>query len=316
MVNDAVDKYGYVKVLATPLTGLATVGGVLALLGNNWWIFAIVVSGAISALALLLLYVDWVRSSNSRKQIDDLKANIHDLESKVQENEAKLKVISVELDKLHATTESVRFITETMSLCCSTAPRDTLILNGSVRAEDVCKVQDFDDLETDVLDCARELLGPDRRLAIYYGNESRLVPVHKSGWKRGSRPRVLVANQPRTQLEVRAKSLFDLLSDSPDIYVPDMANPSDIEKSVVDIVPDHTEYRTLACFRLASVHLNGSSECAKIFGLLLVQDARVGALDTRVDGSETSLERQFLAVLANILATSFLGVCKSLTEMK
>jgi hypothetical protein len=89
--------------------------------------------------------------------------------------------------------------------------------------------------------------------------------------------------------------------------VPDLTHATDEQLPFIDIVSDHQAYRTLACFRLASLpSVRGeSTEKAALLGAILVQDARINALGNM---SEGQFEHQFLIVLANALATAFLGV--------
>ena len=296
-LDNQVAKHGYVKVIWAPIAMLAAVGGVLALFGNNWLVFGTVVGGGTAALVLLLLALE-------RQRTTELQQNLAKLSSTVEQHNTEIAAHAVQLKRLEELTESVRWITERMGVCCSVAPSAmTNVVSHTVAISDICGRSEFDDLESAVLDCARDLLGPVRRLAIYYGDGRRLEPAHKSGWRRGSNPRTLVQGQPSALTEVNATALFSHLRRRTGAYVPDVANPSDEDRSLVQVVPDHDAYRTLACFPLASLPSieAGTFEEGTLLGAFLVQDARVDALGE-------GLERQLFAVLANVLATGFLSV--------
>jgi hypothetical protein len=302
-----VKERGYLQVIVTPVTALAAIGSALLFLGNDWLLFGTVVGGGTCILVLLLLAVEHMHASSLQLEVSNLGKQISeataDLEEKARQSAATIEKHSVEIKKLQELIESVRWITDRMAVCCS-----TIAMNGegqrapSVYADDVCQVSEFNDLQDVVRDYAFELLGPVRRLAIYYGDDKRLEPMRKSGWPK-TNPRILVAGQPMAPLEVNAISLLDALKNHPAIYVPDLASPSEEQQPFVNIVPDHQAYRTLACFRIASlpsVQVE-STERATLLGALLLQDARPRAL-------ENVFDQQFLIVLANALATGFLSV--------
>lgn len=299
---------GYLKVIAAPVTALAAIGGVFALLGNNWLLFGTVVGGGTCVLVLLLLTVEHIRSSTLQQKVSELDERVSDatasLDEKVQQSIAAIEKHSAEIKKLEELIESMRWITDRMAVCCSTPAANSGKQGTSpVYAEDVCQISEFNDLQDVVLDYAFEFLGhSNRRLVIYYGDETRLEPKRKTGWPK-TNPRILVAGQPMTSLEVNAMPLFDALKNYPEIYVPDLTQPTEEQRPFINIVPDHQEYRTLACFRLASLPSvrTESTERATLLGALLVQDARAGALSD-------IFEHQFLIVLANALATGFLSV--------
>jgi hypothetical protein len=308
-LDQQVQKQGYLKVIAAPLTGLAAAGTILAVLGNNWLLFGTVVGGGTCLLTLLLLTTERIRSATLIDNISQLQADMQaatvELEQKTQQNTSAIEQQGVEIEALRELVESARWATERMAVCCSASRTNGVSARRmTIQPEDVCHVKEFDDLESAVLQYAFELLGSGRarRLVIYYGDEKRLEPAHKTGWPR-TNPRVLVAAQPTMPLEVNATALFDALRNNSELYVPDVTIPSQEHRSFVDIVPDHQEFRTLAVFRLASLPSVWAKNDARasILGALLVHDARAGALDN-------SLARDFLAVLANVLATGFLAV--------
>jgi hypothetical protein len=290
-LDDQVTKNGYLKVIWAPLAVLAAIGGAFALLDENWWVLGTVGGCGTLALVLLLLAVERQRSTTLKQRVDGL-------EPRVEQHETQLK-------RLQALTENVRWITERMGVCCAAAPnRPGAKKEGvAVAVTDICNVAEFSDLEDAILDCARDLLGPVRRLAIYYGDEKRLEPIHKSGWTKGSNPRILVNGPSNAPLEVNATPLFSDLRRRSGAYVPDLTNPSDKDRPLINIVPDHQSYRTLACFPLASLPSieAGTSEGGTLLGAFLIQDARKDALG---EGPE----RELFAVLANVLATGFLSV--------
>ena len=309
-----VEKQGYLKVIAAPVTALAAIGSAFALLGNNWLLFGTVVGAGTCILVLLLLAVEHMRASKLQKDVSDLRNQVStartSLDEKMKQSEATLKMHTVEIRNLQELIERVRWITDRMAVCCSTTTANGEKQAGSpVGAGDVCRSSDFTDLEDAVLDYIVEFLGRSaRRLVIYYGDETRLEPVHKRGWPKTS-PRILVAGQPKTPLEINAVPLLDALKSRPEVYVPDLTNTNEEQKPFANIFPDHEDYRTLACFRLASLPSvqAENTERATLLGALLVQDARPDAL-------HDIFEHQFLIVLANALATAFLGVRLSLTR--
>jgi hypothetical protein len=303
-----VRKQGYLKVIAAPVAVLAAIGGAFALLGNNWLLFGTVVGAGTCILVLLLLTVEHLHAFKLQGEVSGLDERLStvkaDLEEKVRQNTAAIETYSVKLEKLQELIGKVRWITERMAVCCSMSSP-----NGAVGPENVCEVSEFNDLEEALLDYAYEALGESvRRMVIYYGDEERLSIAHKPGWP-NSHPRILVAGQPRTQLEVNASLLLDELKINPEVYVPDVTRPTEEQRRFIDIVPDHREFRTLACFRLASLPSvwAASTEKAKLLGILLVQD-------TRVDALGSIYERQFFTVLANVLATALLGVRLNVTR--
>jgi hypothetical protein len=304
-LDQQVRKQGYPKVIAAPVTALATIGTALAVLGSNWLLFGTVVGGGTCIAAILLLLVEHQHSLRFSAQVSELTEQLSltkaKLEQRKKETEAAIDEQGAEIQRLQVLIANVRWITERMTVCCYTTSNGA---SSIVNANRVCQVSQFNDLESVVLDYAFELLGNDsaRRIVIYYGDETRLEPVHKTGWPR-TNPRVLVAAQPTAPLEVNATFLLDALRNQPEIYVPDVTCPSEEHQRYVGIVPDHHDYRTLACFRLASMRstLADSTERATLLGALLVQDARPDAL-------ANIHEREFFAVLANVLATGFLAV--------
>ena len=295
-LDNQVAKHGYVRVIWAPIVILAAVGSTLALFGNDWLVFGTVVGGGTAILVLLLLTIE-------RERTTELQERLAKLDSTVEHQNAEIAAHAMQLKRLEGLTESVRWITERMGVCCSAPPGATSIGSHSVGISDICNTSEYDDLESAVLDCARDLLGPVRRLVIYYGDDKRLEPAHKSGWVRGTNPRVLVQGQPRAPIEVNAKALFSQLKRRTGAYVPDVSSPSDEDRLLIQVVPDHDAYRTFACFPLASLPSieAGISEEGTLLGAFLVQDARVDALGG-------GLERQLFAVLANVLATGFLSV--------
>jgi hypothetical protein len=309
-----VRKQGYLKVISAPVAVLAAIGGAFALLGNNWLLFGTVVGAGTCILVLLLLAVEHLRASRLQEEVTGLNERLSlvttDLEGKVQQNAATIEAYSRQFEKIQELIGSVRWITERMAVCCSMPSSNGETQQGSaVGVENACDVSEFNDLENVLLDYAYEALGESvRRLVIYYGDETRLTVAHKPGW-RNSHPRILVAGQPKTQLEVNAALLLDELKTKPEVYVPDVTHPTEEQSQIIDIVPDHQKFRTLACFRLASLPSvwAESTEKAKLLGILLVQDARVDALGDMY-------ERQFFTVLANVLATALLGVRLNLTR--
>lgn len=308
-----VRKQGYLKVITAPVATLAAIGGAFALLGNNWLLFGTVVGAGTCVLVLLLLAVEHFRAFKLQNEVlglDDRLSGVRaDLEEKVRQNTAAIEAYSDKLEKLQELIGRVRWITERMAVCCSIPPNGEIRPGALGGPENACEVSEFNDLEEALLDYAYEALGESvRRMVIYYGDEERLTIAHKPGWP-NSHPRILVAGQPKIQLEVNASPLLDELKLNPEVYVPDVTHPTDAQRRFIDIVPDHQEFRTLACFRLASLPSvwAASTEKARLLGILLVQD-------TRVDALGSIYERQFFTVLANVLATALLGVRLNLTR--
>jgi hypothetical protein len=312
-IDQQVRKQGYLKVIFAPVITLGALGTVLAVLGSNWLLFGTVVGVGTCALALLLLTIEHMRASTLQEEVSNqgkqIKRVTADLEEQAQQNAAAAEKFSTEIKEVRDLIGSVRWLTERLAVCCTTA----IPSNGTQRvqqgelivcAEDVCRVNEFKDLQKAVLYFAVQVLGHSkRRLAVYYGDEKRLEPMDSTGWPPSTNPRILVAGQPAAPLEVNAMSLIEALKNEPAVYVEDLTNPADDKRKFVDIVPDRQDFRTLACFRLASLPSvwSKNTERATLLGVLMVQDARADAL------SNTS-EREFFTVLANALATGFLSV--------
>lgn len=311
-VDRQVENQGYLKVITAPVVALAAIGGVLLLLGNNWLAFGTVVGGGTCIVVLLLLAIEHMRTSKLKKEVSDLRGKLSSTDEKVKQGSTISEKHSAEIKSLQESLQGIRWITDRMTACCSTITNGEKQERPPVGAEDVCRNSHFADLEEVVLDYISDILGRStRRLVIYYGDEKRLEPAHKRGWPK-TNPRILVAGQPKTALEVNAVPLLDALKSRPEVYVPDLTDANDEQQPFIDIVSDHQDYRTLACFRLASLPSvrGGSTEKATLLGAILVQDARTNALGNMIEGQ---FEHQFLIVLANALATAFLGVRLGLT---
>jgi hypothetical protein len=297
-LDKQVTNHGYMKVIWAPVAVLAAIGGAFALFGENWWVFGTVAGCGTLGLVLLLLAVEQQRSTA-------LQRDLKDLNDRVEKHSDEISAHTTQLKRLHELTESVRWITERMGVCCSAVRNGARKgrADASVTIADICKVKEFDDLEHAIIECALDILGPVRRVAIYYGDDKRLEPAHKSGWKKDSNPPILVQGMPKASTEVDATALFNDLKRRSGAYVPDVVSPSEEHRPLVKTVPDHQSYRTLACFPLASLPSieAGASEGGTLLGAFLVQDARVDALGV-------GLERELFAVLANVLATGFLSV--------
>jgi hypothetical protein len=313
LVDQQVEKQGYLKVITTPVVALAAIGGVLLLLGNNWLAFGTVVGGGTCVIVLLLLAIEHVHTSKLQKEITDLRGELSSTGEKVEQGAVTSERHSAEIQNLQESLQGIRWITDRMTACCSTTANGETPKRYPVSAEAVCRNSHFADLEEVVLDYISEILGRSaRRLVIYYGNEKRLEPAHKRGWPK-TNPQILVAGHPKTSFEVNATPLLDALRSHPEVYVPDLTHPNEDQQPFINIVSDHQEYRTLACFRLASLpSVRGeSTDKATLLGAILVQDARPNALGNTTEGQ---FEHQFLIVLANALATAFLGVRLGLTR--
>jgi hypothetical protein len=312
-VDRQVKEQGYLKVITAPMVALAAIGGVLLLLGNNWLAFGTVVGGGTCVLALLLLAIEHMHTSKLQKEVSDLEGKLSSIDEDVKQGVAISERHSAEIKNLQESLQGIRWITDRMAACCSTTTNGAKQRRSPVGAEDICRIPHFADLEEVVLDYISEILGRSaRRLVIYYGDETRLEPAHKRGWPK-TNPRILIAGQPKKPLEVNATTLLDALKGRPEVYVPDLTHPNEEQKPFIDVVPDHQDYRTLACFRLASlpsVRVE-STERATLLGAILVQDVRANALGDMFEGQ---FEHQFLIVLANALATAFLGVRLGLTR--
>lgn len=312
-IDQQVRNQGYLKVIFAPVATLGALGTIFAILGNNWLLFGTVVGVGTCVLVLLLLTIEHMRASALQEEVSNLGKQVEqvtaDLENQAQQSAAAAEKFTTEIEEFRDLIGSVRWLTERLAVCCS-----TVITNNGVRrvpqgelvvcAEDICRVNEFKDLQKAVFYYAVQVLGHSkRRLAVYYGDEKRLEPVDSTGWPPSTNPRILVAGQPSAPLEVNAMPLIDALKIEPAVYVEDLTNPSEDKRKFVDIVPDRQDFRTLACFRLASLPSVWSkdTERATLLGVLMVQDARADAL------SNTS-EREFFTVLANALATGFLSV--------
>jgi hypothetical protein len=204
--------------------------------------------------------------------------------------------------------QSLNWAVQRLCACCFKAEVRHRLEGGTeactAMAQELTKEASYRTLVQAVTDLISDLVPGKRRLAVYYGNGSVLVPWHLQGWDRSDPPLLSVAGSSNGNAPP-IRALLNHLSDGNRLYVPDTEKALGEERRFAQLLPDWGEFRsfTLVPIRAFPSIVTDEQEGSFLMGAILVQHADPAALALERDREALSLLASMLGVAIAHVAT-------------
>lgn len=113
----AVDRHGGVKLVLLPISAVATVGGALSALGNNWLLLGLIVGAGVAITLAVLLVLEHRTVDVQRQRLQGLQRELANIKGQLGAHGRRLAAHGSELDDLRQRTMQVNWAVQRVGAC-------------------------------------------------------------------------------------------------------------------------------------------------------------------------------------------------------